>query len=72
MDFIMGLLKVQGRVCIYVVIDWLIKFAHFFAISLEYKETHVAYLFFREVFILHGIPKYIVSDRDNKFLNTFW
>jgi hypothetical protein len=33
MDFITGFPKVQGRDCIYVVVDRLTKFAHFFAIS---------------------------------------
>jgi hypothetical protein len=72
MDFITGLPNVQGRDCIYVVVDRLTKFAHFFAISSEYKATQVVELFFREVFRLHGLPKYIVSDRDNRFLNVFW
>ena len=35
MDFITGLPKVQGKDCIYVVVDRLTKFVHFFAISLE-------------------------------------
>jgi hypothetical protein len=72
MDFITGLPKVHGRDCIYVVVDRLTKFAHFFAISSEYKAPQVAELFFREVFRLHGLPKYIVSDRDNRFLSAFW
>ena len=50
MDFITGLPKVQGRDCIYVVVDRLTKFAHFFAISTTYSAAQVAELFFREVF----------------------
>ena len=72
MDFITGLPKVQGRDCLYVVVDRLTKFAHFFAISSDYFASQVADLFFREVFRLHGLPKTIVSDRDSKFTSAFW
>ena len=72
MDFITGLPKVQGRDCLYVVVDKLTKFAHFFAISSDYSVAQVVELFFREVFRLHGLPKTIVSDRDKKFTGAFW
>jgi hypothetical protein len=72
MDFITGLPKVQGKDCIYVVVDRLTKFAHFYAIPTEYNAVQVAELFFREVFRLHGLPKNIVSDRDSRFIGTFW
>ena len=72
MDFITGLPKVQGRDCLYVVVDRLTKFAHFFAISSDYSATQVVELFFREVFRLHGLPKTIVNDRDIKFTGAFW
>jgi hypothetical protein len=42
MDFITGLSKVQGRDCIYVVVDRLTKFSHFFAIPSDYTTTQVA------------------------------
>jgi hypothetical protein len=65
MDFITSLPKVQGRDCIYVVVNRLTKFAHLFTISSEHEEAQVVELFFMEVFRLHGFSKYIVSDRDN-------
>ena len=71
MDFITRLPKVQGRDCLYVVVDRLTKFAHFFSISSDYSATQLAELFFREVFKLHGLPKTIVSDRDNRFTGAF-
>jgi hypothetical protein len=84
MDFITGLPKVQRKDCIYVVVDRLTKFSHFYAILTEYSAVQVAELFFREVFRLHGLPKNrevfrlhglpknIVSDRDSRFIGTFW
>ena len=72
MDFITGLPKVQGKDCINVVVNRLTKFAHFYAIPTEYNAVQVAKLFFREVFRLHGLPKNIVSERDSRFIGTFW
>ena len=72
MDFITRLRMVQGKDCIFVVIDWQTKFAHFFAISARYTATQVAELFFRDFFRLHGLSKTIVSDRDSHFMGGFW
>jgi hypothetical protein len=72
MDFITGLPKAQGKDCIFVVVYRLTKFAHFFPIATDFSATQVAELFFREVFRLHGLPKTIISDRDNRFMSTFW
>ena len=72
MDFITDLPKVQGKDCIYVVVDRLTKFSHFYAIPTEYNIVQVAKTFFREVFILHALPRNIVSDGDKWFMGTFW
>jgi hypothetical protein len=48
------------------------KFAHFFVIAIDFSAAQVTYLFFKEVFRLHGLPKTIVSDRDSRFMGTFW
>jgi hypothetical protein len=72
MDFIIGLPKVQGRDYIYVVVDRLNKYAHLFFIPTEYNASQVAYIFFREVFSLHGLLRNIVSDKDNMFRSEFW
>jgi hypothetical protein len=72
MDFITGLPRVQGRDCIFVVVDRLTKFAHFFTIPTDYKAIQVAELFFREVFRLHELTRQTVSDRDGCFINAFW
>jgi hypothetical protein len=72
MDFITDLPRAQGKDCIFVVVDKLKKFAHFFSIAIDFSAAQVAELFFREVFRLHGIPKTIISDRDSRFMSTFW
>jgi hypothetical protein len=72
MDFITGLPKVQGKECIYLVVEILTNFSHFYAISTEYSAVQVAKLFFREVFRLHGFLRNIISDRDSQLMGTFW
>ena len=72
MEFITGLPMVQGKDCIFVVVDRLTKYAHFFAISAHYTIAQAAKLFFREIFRLHGLPKTIVSDKDSRFMGAFW
>ena len=47
MDFIIGLPKVLGKDCIFVVVDRLTKFAHFFAINMSFTVSQVHELFFR-------------------------
>jgi len=71
MDFTAGLPKVQGKGCIYVVVDRLTKFSHFYAIPKKYNAVQVIELFFREVFKLNGLSKNIISERDNRFIETF-
>ena len=72
MDFITGLPKVQGKDCIFVMVDRLTKYAHLFSISTRYQASQVAEFFFCEVFHLHGLPRNIVIDRDSHFLSIFW
>jgi len=70
--FITRFPKARGKDCIFVVVDRLTKFAHFFSIATDYNAPPVANLFFQEVFRLHGLPKTIVSDRDSRLMSTFW
>ena len=72
MDFITGLPKVFGKDCIFVVVYRLTKFSHLFFVTTTLTTAQVARLFFKEFFKLHGLPKSIVSDRDNIFFSAFW
>ena len=49
---------------LYLVVDRLTKFSHLFSVTSSFSAAQVSYLFFKEIFILHGLPKSIVSDRD--------
>ena len=55
-----------------VVVEKLSKEAHFMSVKYTYKVVNIAYLFMKEIFRLHGIPKVIVLDRDAKFTGNFW
>ena len=72
MDFITGLLKSEGKSVIMVVVDRLTKYAHFCAISHEFKESTVSTTFMDTIQKLHGNPRVIVSDGDPIFTGNFW
>ena len=55
-----------------VVVDKLIKAAHFIPVNSTHKTDDMANIFMKEIFKLHGLPKAIVSDRDVKFTSNFW
>ncbi|XP_026417343.1 uncharacterized protein LOC113312821 [Papaver somniferum] len=72
MDFITGLPESEGREVILVVVDRFSKYSHFLALIHPYTAASVAKVFLDSIVKLHGLPKTIVSDRDNVFLSNFW
>lgn len=72
MDFVIGFSKTQGKDIVFVVVDRLIKYTHFFPIAVTITIPQLAYLYFKEAFRLHGLPKTIFHDRDSKFMSNFW
>ena len=55
-----------------VVVDKLIKEAHFIPVKNTYKAANIDDIFLKKIFRLHGIPEVIISDRDPKFTCNFW
>jgi hypothetical protein len=49
------------------VIDTLIKSAHFIHVRTTYQAPDIAILFISEIVRMHGVPKRIISDRGSMF-----
>jgi hypothetical protein len=64
MDFISGLPTTQkGHYSIWVIMDCLIKSAHFLPVKTDFRPPQYAEKYIAEIVRPHGIPKTIVSDR---------
>lgn len=62
MDFISGLPSSDQFDCIMVVIDKFTKYGHFIAVKHPYNAQKIADIFLDNVYKLHSMPKYIVSN----------
>jgi hypothetical protein len=64
MDFIVGLQRTQsGYDSIWVIVDRLIKVAHFIPVKTTYSGAKLAKLYMARIVCLHGVLKKIVSAR---------
>ena len=73
MDFVSGFPLTQRKHdAVWVIVDRLIKSAHFLSVRLDYFMDRLAELYVREIFRLHGIPLLIVFDRNPRFTSMFW
>lgn len=53
-------------------VDILIGYSHFFTIKSFVNASQVEDLIFKDIFRLHGLPKNIFRNIDNRFLGSFW
>ncbi|XP_075077068.1 uncharacterized protein LOC142163823 [Nicotiana tabacum] len=79
-----GVLKMNGRLCVpdvdgirnkivaKVIVDRLMKSAHFLPVKLTDTAPQYAKLYLKEIFKLYGIPVSIISDRGALFTAHFW
>lgn len=66
-----GLPVSKGYSVIFVVIDHLTKYGHFKTLVHPYIAQVIFEEFMKNVFKLHRFPRFVVSDSDPIFLNTF-
>jgi len=72
MDFITSLPKSIGYDAILVMVDRVSKYGHIINPKHPYSARSVVETFVKKVIRLHGIPTFIVSDRDIIFMSLFW
>jgi hypothetical protein len=73
MDFNVGFpLTARRHDSIFVVVDTLMKSAHFIPIHTMYQTPDIARVFISEIVRMNGVPKRIISDRGSMFTGLFW
>ncbi|GJT98607.1 putative reverse transcriptase domain-containing protein [Tanacetum coccineum] len=72
-DFVTKLPKTSnGHDTIWVIVDRLTKFAHFIPTRETDSMETLTRLYIKEIVSRHGVPIYIISDRDSHFTSIFW
>ena len=73
MDFVTHLPRTQQKHdAVWVIVDRLTKSAHFLAVRMTFTLERFCWLYIQEIVRLHGVPVFIVSDRDPRFTTHFW
>nr|GEU62356.1 putative reverse transcriptase domain-containing protein [Tanacetum cinerariifolium] len=72
-DFVTKLPRTSsGHDTIWVIVDWLTKFAYFLPMREDYKMDRLSRLYLNEIVARYGVPILIISDRDSRFKSRFW
>jgi hypothetical protein len=73
MDFIVGLPRTScGHDSIWVIVDCLMKLAHFIPFGTRYRARKYAELYIAHIIHYHGISKTIISDKGSIFVAHLW
>jgi len=72
MDFMERLPTSRVKDINFVEVDRLSKYAHFFPLYYPCSATGAAHTYFEHIYMLDGLPKTIVSDKDKVFVSRFW
>ena len=73
MDFVFGFpLTSRGHNVVWVIVDRLTQFAHFLGMNTTDTTETLSHLYIREIVRVHGVPLFIVSNRDSRFVAWFW
>ena len=72
LDLITHLPPSNGYTAIFVIVDRFSKMAHFVPTTDTADAPALAKLFHENVVKYHGFPRSIISDRDSRFLSSFW
>jgi transposase InsO family protein len=72
MDVITGLPNVDGYDNILTVVCTLSKIAHFIPCNSTVNSRQLAKLFLDNVHRLHGLPRFLIGDRDTRYTSIFF
>lgn len=72
MDHMSGLPEsMHSNTMIIIVLDCFSKMAHFVPCKAASKAEDIANLYVQNIFLLHGWPRGIITDKDGRFLDSF-
>jgi hypothetical protein len=73
MDFVGGLpMSRQNHDYLYVVVDRFSKMCILMPCTKQVTAEQTTQMFFQNVWVHFGLPKSIISDRDSRFVGSFW
>jgi hypothetical protein len=70
-DFIINLSNVDGYDAILTVVYTLSKMANFIPCNSTVNSRQLAKLFLDNVYLLHGLPRFVNGDRDTRYTSHF-